>query len=526
MKRLLILVLSLCLLLIGCQDTNFTSKKEIKNQTQVETEVEKTNQEENFRQEKLRSFYSLAIDDFTPNKLSNYETASILRNIHQGLYKIDSKGDLVLGLADSIEVEEVEGYLMYDIVLKEDIKFHNGSPIRPEDVQYSFFRYAGLIPQVNNSKLENFKYWVNLLDGAPGSVFKKGRVETLGSNRIILFVDNFYGQETTSSLLASTYIIPQNYSEEDQSKHPIGAGPYKFDSIDENGKIELSFFEAYYGPKPYIRQLSLIKSADKVQRSQSFLDGDLDMVDSYPGQSLEPGSSPLSGDLYSLVYNVDDPIMKDLDLRKAINALINKEDILKQLFGQVGAIAQSPLSPYHYKNLPDLSLPKSFDPQKATEILQARPELLDNKLTISYGQEDFLAGAIAELIQAYMETYGFKVDLDPLPYQDFIQRTSSQPDKDYQMAIFRYSGDIDPVKIFDRFTTRAGKNISNFYSLDYNELTKKGLASINQMMEMLRESCPETYLLDPGQSYKMAEDLRQPAVYPYPYLDFSSIEGK
>lgn len=533
MKRKFLLILCLGLILVGCE--NFKQGQNDQEETSKQEEIkddfeskEKEGEEAVKEASKpgFKSFYTLPITDFSPNKLSNYETASILRNINEGLYKIDKEGNLTMGLADSIEVTEIEGYLMYDIVLKDKIKFHNGNEIKPEDVQYSFFRYAGLVPEVDNTKLDNFKYWVNLLDGAPGSAYKKGRVEILGSNRIILFVDSFYGEATTSSLIANTYIVPKDYSEADQTTDPIGAGPYKFEAMDADGTIRLAAFDDYYGDQPAVKEVSLIKSKDKLSRNDLFASGDLDMVDSYPAQDKAEGFNPLAGDIYSLVYNVNDETLKDLDLRRALNGLINKDDIKNQLFGQAGGVAESPLSPGLAAKAPNLNLPKAFNPDLAKGILASRPELLDQPLTISYMQEDFLAHALGEIIRDYISSYGLTVDLEPVAYEDFMTRTTSQPDKAYQMAIFRYSGDIDPVKTFDRFTTRAAKNISNYYSTDYNELTKGGLDNLQQMMDLINEACPETFIMDPGKSYKMAEGFTEPTVYPYPYLDFSSIKIK
>lgn len=534
MKRKILLILCLGLILVGCEnfklgqkDQEETSKQEeIKDDSKSKEQGEEKDQAKEEKTDAFRAFYTLPIDDFIPNRLSNYETAAILRNINEGLYKIDSQGNLSMGLADSIEVTEVEGYLMYDIVLKDQIKFHNDEEIKPEDVQYSFFRYAGLVPEVDNTKLDNFKYWVNLLDGAPGSAYKKGRVEILGSNRIILFVDSFYGEKTTSSLIANTFIVPKDYSEADQATNPIGAGPYKFEGLDSDGTIKLAFFDGYYGDQALVKNIALQKSDDKISRSELFASGGLDMVDSYPDQGKEEGFVPTSGDIYSLVYNVNDESLKDLDLRKALNGLLNKDDIKKQLFGQAGGVVEGPLSPRLADKIENLNLPRSFNPEASKEILASRPELLEKPLTISYIQEDFLAHALGEIIRDYISAYGFNVDLEPVAYQDFIARTTSQPDKAYQLAIFRYSGDIDPVKIFDRFTTRAAKNISNYYSTDYNELTKGGVANIPQMMDLINEACPETFIIDPGKSYKMAEGFTEPLVYPYPYLDFSSIKTK
>lgn len=518
MKKIIIL-LTFCLLLAGCEQ--IVAKKSLENETKTE---EENNDENKVKKDNLNAFYTLPIDDFGPNKLTNYETMSILRNLNEGLYKINKNGELELGLAKNIDITEVDGYLMYDVTLRDGLKFHNGKTITPEDVQYSIFRYAGLNKDVDPKQFENFKYWINLLDGELGSKFKKGRVETLGSNRIIIFVDDFYGKAITSSLLANTFIVPKNYTEEEQSSYPIGAGPYKFDKIDENGTISLSAFEDYYGEEPEIKTVKLTKSSSKLERNDALLSGKLDIVESYPAMNKDSNFSPISGDIYSLVFNMENESYKSKEFRRAIGSAINKNDIKNQIFVEAGQIVESPLSPNLNKYLGDMELEKSFNPDFSRAYLNENQGIIAMPLSIAYIEEDFLSKAIGDLIVGYMNSLGFNASLNPLSYKDFEKNVIK--DKNFEMALYRYSGDIDPHKVLDRFTTRAAKNISGFYSLDYNEVTRSDRENYPKMLEMIKEEVPEIFLLDPGKSYKMTDGLTEPTVYPYPYLDFSSIKNK
>lgn len=510
MKKFIILM-ALLFLLTGCQKTEGEIKetKEII----VETEVVR---------DPFKGFYTINISDFTPNKVSNYETKALMRNLHEGIFIIDENGKLNSGIAKEVNTSESDGYLIYDILLKEDARFHNGEKVTPEDVQYSVFRFTGLLSNVNNTQLENFKYWVNLLDGDEESGIKKGKVEIFGSDRILFYLDDFYGERITSSLFADTYIVPKDYSEEDQKVHPIGIGPYKFESMDESGNLILTRFEDYHGTKGKLQKVILSKISDKEERNLAFVNEELDILDSYPGRDKDKNYKPLSGDVYSLVFNMENETYKSKELRDALAATVNKESIHTQLFGQSGGVTETPLSPFLSSFIGNLELEPSYNLQVASDFIGKNPSFRDAPLTIAYIEEDNLSKAIGGYIIEKMTEVGFNVSLSPLPWETF--QSEVLVNKNYEMAIVRYSGNIDPHKIMDRFTTRTAKNISNYYNFDYNKLMREEKDNYSKMVEMVMAETPEVFILDPGYSFMINAKYTMPRNYPYPYINFSSIE--
>lgn len=509
MKKLL-LILGLLAILVGCSGEK-TNEGEV-------VEIDLNNRGT------FKGFYTMGIDDFTPNKVANFEQKALMRNLHESLYKINEDGELEMGIAESISVSEEDGYLIYDISLKEDVFFHNGEKLTPEDVQYSLFRFTGLLSGVDETNLEYFKYWVNLFDGNVEDDIKKGRVEIHGGSRIVLYLDDFYGERITSSLLGEAFIIPMAYSLEEQVNSPVGLGPYKFENIDENESIILSKYENYYGEKPDISKVELKKISTKEERNEAFDNNELDILDSYPGRDKDENFKPLSGDIYSLVFNMGNETYKSKDLRKSISASVNKNLIHSQLFGVSGGVIETPLSPLLNSFISDIEVYKSFMPEVAAEFLENNPSYSQTPLSIAYIEEDNLSKVIGEYIVDNMTEAGFNVKLNPLPWSDF--RINVIRDRNYEMAIMRYSGNIDPHKIMDRFTTKNIKNLSDYYSFDYNELTRDDLENFTGMINMVKSENPELFLLDPGESYIMKDRFSTPTVYPYPYLDFSSIKFK
>ena len=505
------LLFAFLFLITGCAEGNNRSIEEVV----VENQGVKT---------PFKGFYTMEIRDFSPNKVYNFEQKAIMRNLHEGLYKIEDSGQLVLGVAEEISINEDDGYLVYDVKLRDGVKFHNGEDLKPEDIQYSIFKFTGLLKDIREQDLEYYKYFVNLFDGNVDNGFKKGRVEIHGEDRIVIFVDDFYGERITSSLLAETYIVPEEYGLENQIENPVGLGPFKFTSIDENGTIHFSRFEQYYGKKPQIEKIELAKISSKEERNQAFENKELDILDSYPGRDKEEGYKPLSGDVYSLVFNTQNETYKSRDLRKALGASINKNLIQQQLFGASGGVVETPLSPLLNSFIPEIEVYKSFMPEVSRDFVENNPSFSELPLNIAYIEEDNLSKAIGEYIVGNMNEAGFNVRLNPLSWPSFEKNVIRE--RNYEMAIMRYPGNIDPYKIMDRFTTKNISNVSDYYNFDYNALMRDDRDNYTAMINMVKSETPEMFLLDPGESYIMSDRFTLPKIYPYPYLDFSSINFK
>lgn len=507
MKKL-IYIFTLLFLLIGC------------NQVEGEVTEEEINKYE--IEDPFRSFYTVDIDDFRPNRVSHPDVRMLLENIHEGIYRIDEEGNRKSSLTKKIQVEEKDGYIIYTIELK-DAYFHNGKKLTPEDIRHSIFRMAGISgdKDIDRYYLENSKYWKNLINGDEGAGFKKGRIETINDEKIILYLDDHYGMDITSNLLAELYIIPKDYPELSQKSHPIGLGPYKF--VEQNGNtIKLTRFEDYHDRLPEIKNIELKKISSKEERNKAFENGDLHILDSFPGRDKDEDYMPYANSIYSLVFNLEGEIMEDRELRSVIASKINKKQIHLQLFGESGAVVDSPLSPFSNPYMEGINYYKSYNPDYYYSVMEEKEEYGELELEIYYLEEDFLARAIGEFIVDDLKEEFLNLNLTPLKQKEYEEKVLLN--KDYELAIVRYENNSDPFRTLDRFTTRALKNISNFYEFDYNDLMKDPTISYQNQLDMIYEEIPEVFIVDPGYSYILNENYKNIRTYPYPFMDYSQIK--
>ena len=133
--------------------------------------------------------------------------------------------------------------LVYELVLRKGVKFHNGEPVTAEDVKFSFERYRGISAKLLKDRVAAVE--------SPDA----GRVRFRLKQAWPDFM-TFYATPATGA----AWIVPKKYvekvGEEGFKKHPIGAGPYRFVSFNPGVELVLEAFDGYWRKTPNVKQLT------------------------------------------------------------------------------------------------------------------------------------------------------------------------------------------------------------------------------------------------------------------------------
>jgi peptide/nickel transport system substrate-binding protein len=148
--------------------------------------------------------FGLMSEPATLDPLSPSNTAdgrALLFNVFEGLVKVDSSGRFLPAVAESIESREA---LTYTFTLREGLRFHDGSPVRDEDVEFT----------LNEAKERGYQGFSQI-----------DRIELLGGRRIRVAL-----KEADPDFLPymSVGIVPKNNP--DREKNPIGTGPFMIEN--------------------------------------------------------------------------------------------------------------------------------------------------------------------------------------------------------------------------------------------------------------------------------------------------------
>jgi len=187
----------------------------------------------------------------------------ILYALHDAMVKPMPGGVTTPSLAESWTASK-DG-LTYDFVVRNGVKFHNGDPVTAEDVKFSFDRYRGGAAKLLKEKVRE----VRVLDPR--------RVRFVLKEPWPDFL-TFYGTTATGA----GWVVPKKYVEkvgdEGFKKAPIGAGPYRFVSMNPGIELTLEAFDGYWRKVPAVKRVVIKSVPDETTRAAALKRGEVDIA--------------------------------------------------------------------------------------------------------------------------------------------------------------------------------------------------------------------------------------------------------
>src|SRR5438093_1352361 len=199
----------------------------------------------------------------------------VLYGLHDALVKPMPAGQQTPSLADSWTAGK-DG-LTYEFVIRRGVKFHNGDPVTPADVKFSFERYRGAGAKLLKERVREIQ------------IIDPGRVRFVLKEPWPDFM-TFYGTSATGA----GWIVPKAYvekvGEDGFKKAPIGAGPYKFVSFSPGVELVMEAWDGYWRKVPNVKRLVLRSLPEETTRAAALKKGEIDIAYLLTG--------PVAEDLY------------------------------------------------------------------------------------------------------------------------------------------------------------------------------------------------------------------------------------
>lgn len=317
---------------------------------------------------------------------------------------------------------------LYTFTLRPNVRFHDGSMLRAEDIVFSFGRIMD--PKTNA-----------LLRPMLADVFD--RAEAAGPRTVRIVLKRRFSPLLAVLALPTAAMVSKDWVTKggNLAVALMGTGPMRFISMESNVKITLTRHAQYYEPGvPYLDGMSCIFITDETARSTALRNGSVDFVDYLPYKDrdilqADPNIRIYSDSVASGVWamaNVKRPPLDNPMVRQAINWAINRDAVLKAAFFGRGAIMDTVFMP---KTLWAYSAdtPKyGYDPDRAKSLLAKSGVRMPVDLEIL--SAPFAAyGPPSQVLQANLQDVGFNVKLE-LP--DFAQQLRRFFASDYQIGIW------------------------------------------------------------------------------------------
>lgn len=310
-------------------------------------------------------------------------------------------------------------------------RFHNGERLTAEDVKATY------------------EFILDAKNGSPhrGTLDMIDRIEVRDENTLDFHLSKpdalFPGRLVVGILPGSEIAAGRRFNRE-----PVGSGPFEFVSwpLDDRLRIKRRsdglLVEFVRVPKPNVRVLKLVRGElDMIQ-------GDLphEIVGWLEGRGEVTVAKARGTTFAYLGFNMEDPVVGRIDLRRAVAHAIDREAIIRYVLGGSARPASAILTPDHWAGNPDLPLIE-HDPDRARLLLKVAGYGDGNEPRIVYKtSSDPFRMRLATIIQHQLADVGIRVDLRTYDWGTFYGDVKAGNFQMYSLAwvgikmpdVFRY----------------------------------------------------------------------------------------
>jgi len=349
----------------------------------------------------------------------------------------DDRFNVQPDLAESWEMPDPRTYVFH---LRRGVKFHDGRPLTARDVKWTF-------DSLLQGKVRSTK-------GATYSL-----VDTIEARDDFTVV--FHLKQPTATLLwnlsdGAIGIVPYGSGEE-MSAHPIGSGPFRFVSAEQDKEVVLRRNPDYWGAKPEVENLRFAVVPDTTTRALEMRKGSADLaINAFTGDLVlslekEPNLQVLHapGTVVSyLAFNTRDPILKDAKVRQAIAYAIDRRPIIHYLLRDFARPADSLLPPESWAYDSEVTR-YDHDPERAGKLLdQAGYPAVNGvrfHLTMKTSTEESTR-LLAAVLQQQLREVGISLDIRSFEFATFFSDITRGA---YQLHSLRWVGGNEDPDIFE-----------------------------------------------------------------------------
>lgn len=311
-------------------------------------------------------------DTLDPHRSGLAVSVRVIRTIHDSLVVQLPDHTIKPWLATEWEVSE-DG-LSYTFKLREDVKFHDGTPFNAEAVKYNFDRILDPATKASNA-------------AALLQPYQSSEVLDEYTVRLNLATPSraFLGNLSQALLGIVSPAAAQKYGDQ-LGQHPVGTGPFKFVKWEENAGIQVERNPDYkWAPElvtnqgaPYLDGIDFRIVPEEATRIGSVQSKQVLAAETVPPQHIltlekDPNFQLLQtntvGLPYTLFFNKDREPWNELKARQAVQLAVDVDTIVKTLYLGTYERAWSPLTPGTFGY--DASLEQSIKPDipKANRLL-------------------------------------------------------------------------------------------------------------------------------------------------------------
>jgi peptide/nickel transport system substrate-binding protein len=334
--------------------------------------------------------------------VSDGESLRVIDQLFEGLVTLKpGTTEVIPALAESWETSP-DG-LAWTFKLRQGVTFHDGEPFNAEAVCFNFDRWYNFPASFQNANASY--YWQFGFGGgfakptkdAPGpedSIYKS--CEAVDESTVTLNLNRqsaaFLPALSLPSLAFHSPKALQEFGADEGTvdeegvfrptgsygtEHPVGTGPFKFESWTRGDRLVIARNDDYWGEKAKLDKVIFRAIPDNAARLQALQTGEIQGYD-----LVEPQDIPtIEGDetlqildrpAFNVAYvgiNQSLPPMDKLEVRQAVAHGLDRQAVVDNFYGGRGEVAKEFMPPELFGYADDVT-EYEFDPEKSKQLLQ------------------------------------------------------------------------------------------------------------------------------------------------------------
>ncbi|MBE3555630.1 MAG: peptide ABC transporter substrate-binding protein [Firmicutes bacterium] len=464
-----------------------------------------------------------------PQKSTDLVSFNVINAVMEGLMRVGPDGKPTYGIADKYEISS-DG-LTYTFHLR-DAKWSDGKAITADDFKYAWTR--ALDPKTASDYAYQLYYIKN------GQAFNEGKakatdlgIQVKDPHTLVVTLEAptpyFLGLMAFGTYMPAREDIVSKYGDQYFSApdKAVYDGPFTLTEWQHNAKLVMKKNPSYWNAsKVKLDEIDMPIIADTSTEVQEYLSGQLDALDQIPAENISQfqGSPDMvttpTAATYYLALNVQDPVLKDVHIRKALAMAIDRQQLISGII-KTALPATALVPPGMPGSSPDKSFREEygdrqyaindngkqvlgyfpvFDATQAKQELQKGMQDLgisnpsDVKVTLLYPNRPN-AKPVSEAIQAmWQENLGISVNLQQDEWKVHLDTLSK---RQQQVGYIDWYGDYnDPMTFIDMFVTNGGNNYTNWSNPQYDALVKDAKTTADTQKRMEDMGQAEKILMD------------------------------
>jgi peptide/nickel transport system substrate-binding protein len=283
----------------------------------------------------------------------------------------------------------------------------------------------------------------------------------------------------------------------------------------KDDRLVLEAFSGYHGDVPKIVRVIFRPVPAEATRASGLLSGDLDIVPILPPSLIDMLARAngihvekiQSNRVLYLGFDVNNPLLKSVKLRQAIDYAINREAICHDLLRGLGTPEGQVVAPVTFGYDKEIG-PTSFDPAKARQLVTesgygGEPILFQYPTNrYAFGQE------VAQVVAGYLKSVGINVQMQGMEYSAFFPLWLNK--KLNGIHLFAYGPSIMDADLPLGSLYEIGPARAYWYSQEVDDLVKQQRAEsdpqkravlIGKVWQISKENVPYVILYNEIQAY-------------------------